>query len=400
MSRSRSAKILQLAAVDITVQYFLLPLIERLRTAGCEVQIACSSGPYLPILRAKGYRVHSIKIARRIFSFAHVRALWQLYRLMKRECFDVVHAHTPVAGALGRLAARSAAIPLVFYTSHGFYLPGGKPLWRRRSYLAIERYLGRRCTDYLFTVSDEDRELAIHEGIISPDRTLWTHGVGVDTAHYHCSLSEPARQSLRRSLGLERDDRVIGFIGRLVREKGIEELLLALARVREHFPDAKLLLIGETLTSDRDQRMHRRIEALIRENRLESAVRLAGFREDIPQLLAVMDFFVLPSHREGMPRSILEAMAAGLPVVATNIRGCREEVVNGATGLLVPVGDVAQLSQAIMNLLSDSELARRMGDAGRKRVQDLFEERAVLERQVEIYRTLLAKRGLWPGDSS
>jgi len=311
-----------------------------------------------------------------------------------------VHAHTPVAGALGRLAARLAGVRLIVYTSHGFYLPESSSPLRRRFFLGIERFLGQRCTDYLFTVSDEDRELAISEKIAPAERVLWTHGVGLDTARYGRVLRQPQKTALRRSLGLAPQDRVIGFIGRLVREKGIEELLLALAQVLERFPNAKLLLIGETPPSERDRGTARRIAQIIRENQLESSVRLVGFRRDIPQLLALLDLFVLHSHRAGMPRSLLEAMAAALPVVASDIRGCREEVVDGMTGLLVPVRDVSGLAQAIMRLLSDGELARKMGQAGRERARRLFDDRVVLERQIEVYRRLLGERGLWPESQS
>lgn len=400
MGRPHPAKILQLTAIDLTIWAFLLPLTRRLRSSGFQVQLACSPGPHHDELQAQGYRVHRIRIARRLVSLSHLSALWQLYRLMKREHFDLVHVHTPVAGALGRLAARWAGVPLVLYTSHGFYLPESGSRLRRRFFLGIERFLGQRFTDYLFTVSDEDRKLAISEKIAPAERVLWTQGVGLDTTRYGQVLSELQKTALRRSLGLAPQDRVIGFIGRLVREKGIEELLLALAQVLGRFPNAKLLLIGETLPSERDRGTGRRITQIIQKNRLDSSVKLVGFRRDTPELLALMDIFVLPSHREGMPRSLLEAMAAALPVVASDIRGCREEVVDGRTGLLVSVGDVSGLAQAIMRLLSDHELARKMGQAGRERASELFDNRVVLERQIEVYRRLLGELSLWPESQS
>jgi len=398
MARRPPVKILHLTAIDLTIWAFLLPLLGRLRSAGLQVQLACSPGPHLEELQTQGYLVHQIRIARRLISPRHLSALWQLYRLMRRERFDLVHVHTPVAGALGRLAARLAGVPLIFYTSHGFYLAGPPPA--RRSFLGIERFLGQRCTDFLFTVSGEDRELAIREKIAPPQRLLWTQGVGLETARYDLTLSQTQKAALKNSLGLAPQDRVIGFIGRLVCEKGIEELLLALAQVRERFPDVKLLLIGGRPSSERDRKAGRRIARIIRENALENSVKLVGFRRDIPELLALMDLFVLPSHREGMPRSLLEAMSAGLPVVASDIRGCREEVVDGQTGLLVPPGDVPALARAIQRLLSESELARKMGQAGRERARRLFDDRVVLERQLSVYRRLLGERGLWPEDQS
>jgi len=197
-------------------------------------------------------------------------------------------------------------------------------------------------------------------------------------------------EALRARLGFTPKNRVIGFVGRLVREKGVVELFEAMARVATQFPEARLLVVGDTLKSDRDTQTIARLNRIITSERLDDVVRFTGFRDDIPDLLAIMDVFVLPSHREGMPRTILEAMAAGKPVVATNIRGCREEVVDEVTGLLVPVCDPEALAEAILRLLRDEELARRIGEAGRKRVQEEFDEADVLRRQVDAYQKLLA----------
>ncbi|GAG17971.1 unnamed protein product, partial [marine sediment metagenome] len=199
---------------------------------------------------------------------------------------------------------------------------------------------------------------------------------------------------VRTELGLSLDDKVVGFIGRLVQEKGVEELLKAMGQVIKEIPDAKLLVVGDTLASDRDLRTTERLQELIQRNNLEGVIKFTGFREDIPELLAIMDLFALPSHREGMPRSILEAMAAGKPVIATDIRGCREEVVDGETGYLVPVNDPGKLAEAIIKILSDKMLAKRMSEAGRQRAVEFFDERKVLEKQLGIYRKLIQQKRL------
>jgi glycosyltransferase involved in cell wall biosynthesis len=289
-----------------------------------------------------------------------------------------------VAAALGRMAARFARVPIVIYTAHGFYFHDLMPAWMRRTHIWIEKLLCRWCTHALFTQSAEDRDTAIQEKLLQRDRIFWI-GNGVDVT----AFSTSPRLDLRAELELLPADLVVGFIGRLVREKGVEELLEAMGEVITRVPTAKLLIVGDTLDSDRDRRTRKYMKGIIQRTNLEAAVKFAGFRVDIPQLLSTMDLLVLPSHREGMPRTILEAMASGKPVVATDIRGCREEVVDGGTGFLVPVKNPLALAEAIVRLLTNKEEASRMGEAGRRRAREKFDEKKVVERQLEIYRELL-----------
>jgi len=197
----------------------------------------------------------------------------------------------------------------------------------------------------LFTQSQEDAKTAIRERIVPADSVVWI-GNGVDPRLF----ALPPDESLRVKLGLPPASKVIGFIGRLVGEKGVVELFEAMAQVAMKFPEARLLIVGDTLESDRDTQTIVRLNRIITSGCLDDVVTFTGFSEDPPELLAIMDVFVLPSHREGMPRTILEAMAAGKPVVATNIRGCREEVVDEVTGLLVPVCDSDALAEAILRI--------------------------------------------------
>jgi len=380
-------KVLQVAAIDTTVHFLLKPLLERLRKEGYNVHVACSPGPRLLKLEKQGYFVHPVPIARKVAPLSNVQSLWRLYRLMRRERFDIVHVHTPVAAALGRIAAKLARVPMVVYTAHGFYFHELMSRWKRRLIISIERALGQRCTDLLLTQSAEDADTAVREKIVAKERVVWI-GNGVDPQKF----VRPPSETLRTKLGFTSENRVIGFIGRLVREKGVVELFEAMTRVATQFPKARLLVVGDTLKSDRDTHAIARLNRIITSERLDDVVKFTGFRDDTPDLLAIMDVFVLPSHREGMPRAILEAMAAGRPVIATNIRGCREEVIHDVTGLLVDVGDSEALAEAVIKVLSDEGLALRMGQAGRKRVEEEFDEEIVLQRQLDVYQRSL--RGL------
>ena len=383
----RQAKILELCAVDVTARFILLPLMERLQGEGFEVHVGCSPGQHLDYLRGLGLEVRPVAIARRVASPRHFLSLIRLTRLMRRERYDVVHVHTPVAAALGRIAARLAGVRVVIYTAHGFYFHDRMPPWKRSLIAFVERALFRLGTTALFTVSAEDRETAVAKRIAPAAKVVWVSN-GVDLARFR----PQDRSALRRELGFQPEDRVVGFVGRLVPEKGVWELLRAMALVRWQHPEAKLLIVGETLKSDRARSETASVTRFIQEEGLTEAVRCVGFQDDVAPYLSAMDLFVLPSHREGLPLTVLEAMASGLPVVATNIRGCREEVVDGVTGRLVPPEDPRALAEAISAILMDPEGAAKMGQAGRKRVEAEFDEKRVVAEQVALYERLLAGR--------
>ncbi|MFC2081643.1 glycosyltransferase family 4 protein [Candidatus Bipolaricaulota bacterium] len=380
-------KILQVVAVGGTVWVLLMPLLERLRDEGYDVHVACAPAPHLARLRSLGFQVHPVPIARVFASLRHAGAILALRRLIRRERYDVVHVHTPVAAALGRIAARMARTPHIFYTAHGYYFHDNMPRWRRRVVVGLERWLGRRCTDHTFTQSAEDRETAVREGIAPSDAATWI-GNGVDLDRF---VPGDRDKALMRKLGLDPSHRVIGFIGRIVREKGIRELLEATALVAQEMPEVRLLLVGGRMQTDRDRRTVHLLDANTSRLELGGKVLAVGPQEDVAPYLTLMDVFALPSYREGMPRTILEAMASGKPVVATDIRGCREEVVDGVTGYLVPVRDTAKLASAIRRILSDSERAEEMGMEARRRAEECFSEPEVLDRQIAVYRRLLAR---------
>ncbi|NQT33469.1 MAG: glycosyltransferase family 4 protein [Candidatus Omnitrophica bacterium] len=378
-------KVLQIAAVDITVKYLLSALIDGLSEEGYDVQIICSDGKYVGELRRKGYAIEPVKIDRKIAPVLNLKSLIAIYRYIRGEKFDIVHVHSPVAAVLGRIAARMAGVPVIIYTAHGFYFHENMRWWKRCIMIWIERIVQKTCCDMLLTQSREDRETAIAESIVDREEVLWISN-GVDTDKF---APGKIKVGLRDSFGLSTSDRVIGFTGRLVREKGMEELLLAVKKLKEDIPGIKLLVVGDTLESDRDQKAGQCLRKIISDNALENDIIFAGFREDMPDIYGIMDVFVLPSYREGMPRSILEAMASGKPVVATNIRGSREEVVDGVTGRIVPVKDSGALAAAIKEILINKELADKMSNWGRKRSASEFDERMVINRELKVYRELI-----------
>lgn len=387
-------KVCQLCAVDFTLKHFLTALIDGMQAQGWNVTSVCSDGAFVPGLRASGYAIETLPIARGLNPFKHAVSLLRLIRLFRRERFDVVHVHTPIAALLGRLAARVAGVPMVVYTAHGFYFHENTPALSKALFTWLERF-GGRFTDLLFTQSAEDARTAIELHFAPASRVL-AIGNGVDINAFdpaHGSARESsrdgisARQALRAAWGIPANAVVIGMIGRMVAEKGYGEYLdAAKIVVAQGFP-VFFLAVGERLASDHATGIDAQIAAA--KATLGERLILTGLRSDIPQLLVAMDIFTLPSWREGMPRTIIEAMLMAKPVVATNIRGSREEVVAGETGLLVPVRDAAALARAFATLVEDAALRTRLGRAGRTRALELYDEAKIVERQITAIRAHL-----------
>jgi glycosyltransferase involved in cell wall biosynthesis len=382
-------KVCQLCAVDFTLQHFLVPLVDGMRRRGWEVISVCSDGEHVPGLRERGYPVTTIPISRSMNVLSHLVSLWQLFRYFRQQRFDVVHVHTPVASLVGRFAARLAGVPLIVYTAHGFYFHEGMPLSKRRLFVGLERIAGR-VTHLLFTQSREDAETAIAERISPADRVL-AIGNGVDVARFDPAVIS-GRDRTRREFGIPVDAQVVGIIGRMVREKGYGEFLAAAARLAKASDKVYFLVVGGRLDSDHDDSIAAVLDQAV--SALGARLVIAGFRADTPEMLAAMDVFCLPSYREGMPRTIIEAMMMSRPVVATDIRGSREEVVDGVTGLLVPVRSVDGLVDAFLRLLNDPDAASAMGLAGRQRALALYDEAKVVDLQLETISRCARQRGL------
>lgn len=381
-------KILQICGMDTYLHDFLLPLVDKLEIEGYDVTSSAADDKYSPELRKKGYKISNVPIERKMFSWQNIKAFFKLIKLMRKEEFDAVHVHNPIASVLGRTAAKIASVPLVIYTAHGFYFHDKMPDYKYYFYLTIEKIMGKYFTDYIFTQSEEDNASAVKENIISKDQ-IKTIGNGVDTSIFNPEkIRESELQKIKKEFEITEDEQLICFIGRLVREKGILELIEAFAEIIGANNKVKLMIVGDA-ASDRDQETKKKLKRLLAQDKFKDKIIMTGYRKDIPQLLALSDLFVLPSHREGMPRSIIEAMMMGKPVVATRIRGCREEVVDGETGYLVKVEAPADLADKISRILDDPELKRKMGKAGRKRALKLYDEDKVIERQLEVLDRLL-----------
>jgi len=376
-------KLAHVTTSDISLELLLGHQLEAYGAAGFAVTGISAPGPWGSALARRGINHLPVPWLRRAWApLADARAFVSLVRLFRQERFDIVHTHTPKAGVLGRLAARLAGVPLVVNTVHGFYV--GEGAWRRRLLLWAER-LAARCSDFELCQSREDLEALTRMGVLRPERSAYL-GNGVDLRAFDPAAVD--RSQARDRFGIAPDAVVIGTVGRLVWEKGYREFFAMAQRLAERNPAPVVLAVGPKETAKADAVPTPLIDDLSR----RGVVRFLGLRTDMPELYAALDIFVLASHREGFPRSAIEAAAMGLPLVLTDIRGCREVVSDGCNGFLVPVGDPDALVARVEQLVGDPALRARLGRESRRRAVAEFDEQRVIETTLTVYHRLLRER--------
>lgn len=366
------SKILHVAAVEFTTTRLLLPQLTHLKDAGHEVTVACTpsgdefSDPLLP------FNPQRLGFPRSLDPAAMATATADLRRIVGRIRPDLVHFHSPAAALPGRIAFTLPNSPIVAYTVHGYLHQWGDRSPKARFLEFTERQLSR-ITDMSLFQSREDYDQAKARGYGSMLRYL---GNGVQERWFTGPRTEFRPDGMTR----------FGYVGRLSEEKGVVDMLRAFSGVK----NASLVMVGAALDSDRDDATPR-IRTLVESTALAGRVELTGMvpPEAVADHLADVDVFILPSWREGVPRSLIEAMATGLPAITTNIRGCSELVDHGEHGWIVPAKSPDALRRAMRQATeaSDGELARR-SKAAFDRVDTGYRERFVFERLVAAYAEL------------
>jgi glycosyltransferase involved in cell wall biosynthesis len=334
-----------------------------------EVEVATGEEGFLmDACREHGIPVHMVPHLRReIEPLSDARALQELVRLMRWIEPDLVHAHTFKAGLLGRFAAKYSKIACV-YTAHMWHFGPTAP-WVWRAITPVCERLAARWCNRIITVSEQAARYASQHRITQSPRKVVSIWNGIP--------EHPARAALDHGKTLS-----CTMVARFADYKDHGVLLRAFATVPG---EARLKLVGDGKTLPAAKR-------LAEELGIRERVEFKGARDDVPEILAQTDVFVLASKTETLPISILEAMRAGLPVIASDVGGISEEVVDGETGLLVPPGSVEKLSGALTRLLADRQLRMAMGSAGRRRFERLFLANTMIERTRTLYEEVLVER--------
>lgn len=369
---------------------FFVGQVQYMAARGFDVHALSSPGPALDAFgQRQGVEVHGVEMPRRISPLHDLGALRRVSAAFRALRPQIVHAHTPKGGLLGMIAAKRAGVPLRIYHIHG--LPFVTATGARRQLLRASERVACAMAHQVLCVSESVRKLAVDEGLCPPGkiRVLLRGSInGVDSAgRFDPARGAPLRKEVRERFGIPADARVIGFVGRLVRDKGIVELAGAWTRLRADHPDAHLLMVGPVEAGDPVP------PAVLEALRGDPRVHLPG-PSDAAGMYPAMDLVVLPTYREGFPVVPLEAAAMGLAVVATRVPGCVDAVEDGGTGALVPAGDAAALAEAVARYLADPELRARHGARARARVRAGYAQEEVWEATFREYLRLLAARGL------
>ena len=370
------------------IAYFLLSArLAQVRDAGFDVSVICGRVAYERELEEKGLQVIHIPFAREIAPIIDARCAWGLYHTLRRERFDIVHSHNPKGGLLGPFIGRLARNAIVVHTVHGFLFNENSTGLYHQLALGVERWTAHWC-DHLLFQSSEDYDYARSRCFKEPQQ-LHLVGNGIDQSRFDRDRYPEARRLKREELGLEEQHLVVGMVGRLVQEKGFGDFFAMASRISRALPQARFLVVGITEEDQSDRLDPHRLSA---EYGIRDRCIILEQRRDMPELYLCMDAAVLPSYREGIPRALLEAAAMGVPIAASNIRGCREVIVDGESGILFPLKDVDALTETVRLLLGDGDMRRRLGEAGRRRVLEHYTECGTAERLIGFYNGILKQR--------
>ncbi|MFQ7821986.1 glycosyltransferase family 4 protein [Clostridium sp.] len=330
-------KVLYVTTVSRTINAFLIPHINMLLDNGYEVHCACSiDKPVDKELQRRGVKIFEVPFSRNPLGIGNIKAFIKLEELQRINDYDIVHVHTPIAAIYGRLLKLNFPSLRIIYTAHGYhFLKGGSKLgWIL--YYPIEKIMAK-FTDVTININKEDYEITKEK--LKHKKCYLLNGVGLDLDKYK-KLSSKEIQEKRKEFGIKDKDFVVLMIAEINKNKNHIQLINAMDILKDKYPNIKVLCIG-------DGTLKESLEKQIILRNLQNNIFMLGYRLDVNKLINISDIGILLSHREGLPRNIMEFMACGRKVIATDIRGCRDIVCNYNVGTLVKVGDYEETARAI-----------------------------------------------------
>ncbi len=321
-------------------------------------------------------KLRHLDIKRNPFHPGNIKAFIQTMKLIKKENFDAIHCNTPIGGILGRMCGKISGVPKIIYTAHGFHFYKGAPLFNRTVLKWIEQLMAH-WTDAIITMNDEDYKAALKFKLRNKGKVYKIHGVGIDTKQYQ-DISVNNRE-LRLSLGLSEDDIICISMGDLVKNKNYVTAIRAVAQCKNE--KLHYIICGK---GPEKENLHK----LIKEHGAEKRIHLLGFRSDIKELLKISDIFLFTTLREGLSRSMMEAMASGLPCIASKIRGNIDLIEDGKGGFLVEPNNANGFTEALIKLTENNALCKKMSSVNLENIKE-FDVENVKKEMFEIYKDVL-----------
>lgn len=347
-------KVLFIATVQSHIMNFHIPYITKFQSMGYEVHVATK----LDLNKYKSLEENldkvkwkNIDFSRNPISIDLIRSYKQLDSYIKENKFDLIHTHTPIASFISRLVSKKNGFAPIIYTGHGFHFFKGAPIQNWILYYPLEK-VASRWTDAILTMNEEDYDIAKLKFENKRCEIYKINGVGVDLKKYtniQCS------EKNYNKFNLNENDFIISIIGEINKNKNQKQIINSVRELSKKYKNMKLLIVG-------DGDMSNEIKEYIQTNKLENTIHMLGFRKDIPEVLNISSIVVSCSYREGLPKNIIEAMAARKAIVCTNIRGNKDLIENMENGILVDAGDIEGMSNAIELLYNDKTLLDRMSD--------------------------------------
>ncbi|MFS0614942.1 glycosyltransferase family 4 protein [Lederbergia ruris] len=369
-------KILFISNITKKITNFSIPSITAAQQLGYEFHMAANLSNFADDETDYNVTLHHINLDRNPFSIKNFRAYREMLTLIKKERFDVIHCNTPIGGILGRLCGKRAKIKNVIYTAHGFHFYKGAPLKNNIIFKMAEKWMAQY-TDAIITMNNEDFKEAQKLKLRRNGRAYYIPGVGVDTKLYQDNQVDKKR--LKESLTIKEDDILLISMGDLIQRKNYEASIEAIAKTDNPKLHYLICGVGPKLES---------LQILAKNRGIEKQIHFLGFRTDIKELLAIADIFLFTTYQEGLPRSLMEAMATGLPCVVSNVRGNVDLINNNEGGYLLDPDDIGGIAKAINKLASNKELRRNMSARNLEEIKRYDVENIKKEMQ-KIYREVL-----------
>jgi len=379
-------KILQICNTDFYLNNFLSSLVASLKKKGFIVDCVCEGNEVSTSLKKDINKLIDFRYPKVSSIIQFIMAIVAMYRLIKRGGYDVVNSHNRNASIVGRIACFIARKPINIYTAHGCYFHDAQSSLAYNFTVLLELVLAKT-SDCILSQSNEDtiKLSRISKSIGSKIKTI---GNGIDVNKFYKSNN---RVEEEKELGLSHDTIRIVCVGRIVKNKGYQDVVKALSYLKNscnNIPKTELLIVGGNIKQEKNSVMNELLSD-IESNNLSNEVVITGLVSNVNKYLAVSDIFVSASYREGMPRSVIEGQASCMPIIATNIRGCREIVSPGSTGYLYKKSDIEELSKLLLELIVDDDKRNNFGIAGRKNAVENYTEEEYVKIQTETISYIL-----------